>query len=60
MEEVKPKQNLADIARKKRYLHLIEKLHSGTPLTKVEIKELVSDHRKGPDYNHVGPLVGAT
>ncbi len=40
MEEVKPKQNLADIARKKRYLHLIEKLHSGTPLTKVEIKEL--------------------
>jgi len=20
----------------------------------------VSDHRKGPDYNHVGPLVGAT
>ncbi|MDD5585147.1 MAG: helix-turn-helix domain-containing protein, partial [Candidatus Omnitrophica bacterium] len=28
------------IARKKRYLHLIEKLHSGTPLTKPEIKEL--------------------
>ena len=40
MEEAKPKQNLADIARKKRYLHLIEKLHSGTPLTKPEIKEL--------------------
>ena len=40
MEEVKQKQNLADIARKKRYLHLIEKLHSGTPLTKPEIKEL--------------------
>ena len=40
MEEVKQKQNLADIARKKRNLHLIEKLHSGTPLTKIEIKEL--------------------
>jgi len=40
MEEVKPKQNLADIARKKRYLHLIEKLHSGTPLSKTEIREL--------------------
>jgi len=33
-------QNLAEIARKKRYLHLIEKLHSGTPLSKQEIKEL--------------------
>jgi len=40
MEENKQKQNLADIARKKRYLHLIEKMHSGTPLTKPEIKEL--------------------
>jgi len=40
MEEAKPKQNLADIARKKRYLHLIEKLHSGVPLTKPEIREL--------------------
>ena len=40
MEEIKQKQSLADIARKKRYLHLIEKLHSGTPLTNVEIKEL--------------------
>jgi phage terminase Nu1 subunit (DNA packaging protein) len=38
MSEVK--QNLADLARKKRYLHLIEKLHSGTPLTKTEIREL--------------------
>ena len=34
------KQNLAELARKKRYLHLIEKLHSGIPLTKSEIKEL--------------------
>jgi hypothetical protein len=34
------KQNLAEIARKKRYLHLIEKLHSGTALSKQEIKEL--------------------
>jgi phage terminase Nu1 subunit (DNA packaging protein) len=33
-------QNLAEIARKKRYLHLIEKLHSGTALSKQEIKEL--------------------
>jgi len=40
MEENKEKQNLAELARKKRYLHLIEKLHSGTPLTKSEIKEL--------------------
>ncbi len=31
MEENKQKQNLAEIARKKRYLHLIEKLHNGTP-----------------------------
>lgn len=34
------KQNLADLARKKRYLHLVEKLHSGTPLSKQEITEL--------------------
>ena len=40
MAEVKPKQNLAELARKKRYLHLIEKMHSGTPLTKPEIREL--------------------
>ena len=40
MEEVKQKQNLAELARKKRYLHLIEKMHSGTPLTKPEIREL--------------------
>lgn len=33
-------QNLAEIARKKRYLHLIEKLHGGRPLSKQEIKEL--------------------
>lgn len=33
-------QNLAEIARKKRYLHLIEKLHGGKPLSKQEIKEL--------------------
>lgn len=33
-------QNLAEIARKKRYLHLIEKMHSGKPLSKQEIKEL--------------------
>lgn len=39
MGEVK-KQTLADIARKKRYLHLIEKMHSGVPLTKPEIREL--------------------
>ena len=40
MEENKQNQNLAELARKKRYLHLIEKLHSGTPLSKTEIKEL--------------------
>lgn len=34
------KQNLAEIARKKRYLHLIEKMHSGKPLSKPEIREL--------------------
>ena len=34
------KQNLAEIARKKRYIHLIEKLHSGKALTKQEIVEL--------------------
>ncbi len=33
-------QKLADIARKKRHLHLIEKLHSGKPLSKSEINEL--------------------
>jgi len=48
MEEVKPKQNLADIARKKRYLHLIEKMHSGTPLTKPEIREL-EEFEKEPE-----------
>lgn len=34
------KQNLAEIARKKRHLHLIEKMHSGKALTKPEIFEL--------------------
>ena len=34
------KQNLAEIARKKRYLHLIEKMHGGKALSKQEIKEL--------------------
>ncbi len=50
MEEVKPKQNLADIARKKRYLHLIEKLHSGTPLTKPEIRELEEFEKEPEDH----------
>lgn len=40
MTEQKQNQNLAEIARKKRYLHLIEKLHGGTALSKQEIKEL--------------------
>ena len=40
MTEQNKNQNLAEIARKKRYLHLIEKLHSGTPLSNQEIKEL--------------------
>ena len=34
------KQSLAEIARKKRYLHLIQKLHGGKALTKQEIVEL--------------------
>ena len=34
------KKNLAEIARKKRHLYLIEKLHSGKTLTKQEIREL--------------------
>ena len=34
------KQNLAEIARKKRYLHLVEKMHGGKPLSKQEIAEL--------------------
>jgi len=34
------KQNLADIARKKRHLHLIEKMQSGKPLSKSEIIEI--------------------
>lgn len=34
------KQNLAEIARKKRYLHLVQKLHDGKALSKQEIAEL--------------------
>ena len=34
------KQNLAEIAKKKRHLHLIEKLHSGQALSRQEITEL--------------------
>jgi len=34
------KQNLAEIARKKRHLHLIEKMHNGKALSKQEITEL--------------------
>ena len=34
------KQNLAEIARKKRYLHLVQKLHDSKSLTKQEIAEL--------------------
>ena len=33
------KQNLAEIAKKKRHLHLIEKLHNGKALTKQEIEQ---------------------
>ena len=33
-------QNLAGIARKKRYLYLVEKMYGGKPLSKQEIKEL--------------------
>lgn len=34
------KQNLAELAKKKRYLHLVEKMHGGKALTKQEIAEL--------------------
>jgi phosphopantetheinyl transferase (holo-ACP synthase) len=34
------KPNIVEIARKKRHLYLYEKLHSGTPLTPAELKEL--------------------
>jgi len=34
------KQNLAEIAKKKRHLHLIEKMHNGKALSKQEIAEL--------------------
>lgn len=37
---VDQKQNLAEIARKKRHLHLIEKMHGGKVLTNPEIVEL--------------------
>ncbi len=44
MEEVKPKPNIVDMARKRRRIHLVEKLATGKPqtpsLTKSEIKEL--------------------
>ncbi len=40
MAEEKPKQKLAEIARTKRYLYLIEKIHSGKPLSNKEINEL--------------------
>ncbi len=43
----KPPQNLAEIARKKRHLHLIEKLHGGSALSKQEIAELES-FEQGP------------
>ena len=34
------KPNIVEIAKKKRHLYLYEKLHSGTPLTQSELKEL--------------------
>jgi hypothetical protein len=36
----KKKPNIVEIAKKKRHLYLYEKLHSGTPLTQSELKEL--------------------
>jgi len=40
MDEIKDRQKLSDIARKKRYLSLVEKLQGGKPLSKSEIREL--------------------
>lgn len=44
MEEIKPKPNLVEMAKKRRRIHLVEKLATGKPqtpsLTKSEIKEL--------------------
>jgi len=66
MEENKQKQNLAELARKKRYLHLIEKLHSGTPLSKPEIKELEEfeaeplDHTVVKTMEEVGKIMDVT
>ena len=37
-EDKKP--NIVEIAKKKRHLYLYEKLHSGTPFTQAELKEL--------------------
>ncbi len=37
---VEVKQNIAELARKKRHLHLIEKVQAGKALTKQEISEL--------------------
>jgi len=34
------KPNIVEIAKKKRHLYLYEKLHSGTPFTQAELKEL--------------------
>jgi hypothetical protein len=38
--EIEKKPNIVEIAKKKRHLYLYEKLHSGTPLTPAELKEL--------------------
>ena len=40
MEKDKEKLNLREIARKKRHIHLVEKLQKGQPLSKKEIDEL--------------------
>jgi phage terminase Nu1 subunit (DNA packaging protein) len=38
--EMEKKPNVVEIAKKKRHLYLYEKLHSGTPLTPAELREL--------------------
>lgn len=38
--ETESKPNIVEIAKKKRHLYLYEKLHSGTPLTPAELREL--------------------
>ena len=40
MEQKKEKQNIAELAHKKRHIHLLSKLQSNKPLTKSEIREL--------------------